>query len=398
MQAPTRPVLYILLALLTLPAAGALAQSEREQMEALMTAPPRETRVPEGVVATPMELSFGKPAIEVMINGRGPFKLLVDTGASPTLILNSDLAAELGLESIGTSAVGDPTDPEAIEVQVMHVDSVGLGAAWFGEMDAIAWDRSTLYSGEDAPRGIVGFPMFRDVLVTFDYPAGEMRVERGALRPGAHVVEYTAPNGIPNIPFSIGGESHVAMLDSGSMGALMLPRELGERLELTSPMTEIGRARTVNSEFAIYAADYAGSISIAGHDIVAESLTFFDLLPTPNIGSQVLGQFAVTFDQEHQLARFERSAGAAVPIRKPKSGLGLRLANRGGGYEVAGTLPDTPAAAADLRAGDVLISVNGLGVSDLPPGDFAVEMRKPTVVLMIERDGERREVVLERDE
>lgn len=395
MQALPRTVLLVVLALCP---AGVLAQPERDAMDERMTSPPGRAEVPGGPVSVPMDMTFGKPAVEVMINGRGPYKLLVDTGAAPTLILNSDLAEELGLERIGTSAVGDPTDPEAIEVEVMGVESVRLGDAVFSGIDAIAWDRSMLYSGEGAPRGIIGFPLFHELLVTFDYPAGALRVEEGELREGAHVIPFTTPDGIPILPFSIGGETHDAMLDSGSMAALMLPMAFSERLELKSELEEVARARTVNSEFVIYAADYGGSMTLAGHEIVTESVTFFDLVPTPNIGSEVLGQFAVTFDQQNKLARFARPEGAAQPLTKPRGGLGLMLGRRGESYVVSGTVPGSPASEVDLEEGDVLVAVNGHAVSDLPPGDFAVEMRRETVALTVERDGERREVVIEQRE
>jgi hypothetical protein len=371
------------------------AVSQPENQTQIET-PPLASRLPDGPADVPMEMSYGKPAVEVLINGRGPFLLLVDTGASPTLILNSDLASELGLKSTGTSNVGDPLDPEAIEVQVMHVDSLELGGAAFSDIKTISWDRSTLYSGDGAPRGIIGFPLFRDVLVTFDYPNGTMRVEKGNLHAGEHVVEFSVPNGIPNIPFTIEGEAHVAHIDSGSMGALMLPMHFSEGLALASAPAEVGHARTVNSEFTIYAADYGGSITLAGHEIKAESLTFTDLMPMPNIGSQVLNMFAVTFDQDRMLARFDRNEATPTTIKRQRGGLGIKLGKRGSDYVVAGTLPDSPAAAADLREGDVLNEVNGLKIADLAPGDFAVEMRKPTVELTIEREGEQRKVRLKR--
>lgn len=374
---------------------AAAAQPESQER---MSTPPGATALPPGPVEVAMDMSYGKPAVEVMINGRGPFKLLVDTGASPTLILNSDLAEELGLEITGASNVGDPIDPEAIEVQMMRVDSVDLGGAVFSGVETISWDRGTLYSGEGAPRGILGFPLFRDVLVTFDYPRGVLGVAGGRLEPGAHVVEYEATDGIPNIPITIAGLTQAAHLDSGSMAAVMLPMSFAESLDLASEPTEVGRARTVNSDFPIYAADYAGSVTVAGHEVRAESLMFSDVLPRPNIGSQVLGLFAVTFDQERKLARFERDGSAPARIQKPHGSLGLKLGKRGEDYIVAGTIPDTPAAAADLREGDVLVAVNGKPIEDLPPGDLAVEMRKPTVELTIDRGGEERTVKIVRGE
>ena len=385
-------------ALITLVACVALAGAQPEDPEPMLT-PPDSVRLPGSPAEVAMDMSFGKPAVEVMIDGRGPFKLLVDTGASPTLILNNDLADELGLEPVGKSAVGDPTNPRAIEVERVRVASVELGGATFGGIEAISWDRSTMYSGEGTPRGIIGFPLFRDVLVTFDYPGGVMRVEGGELEAGQHVIEYDDGRmGVPEIPFEVGGLSLVAHLDSGSMGAVVLPKQLADGLDLAGEPREIARARTANSEFPIYAADYGGSIKLAGHDIRTEQLMFNEVIPDPNIGSHVLAQFAVTFDQQHKLVRFARSDEGRATVSRQRGGLGIMLGRRGEDLVVSGTVPESPASVAGLREGDVLVAVNGKTVRGLPSGDLAVEMRKPAVELTVNRDGRPHTVTLTRDD
>lgn len=45
------------------------------------------------------------PCCTVMIDGKGPYRLIVDTGGSVTLSLNSSVIEELGLKSMGTSSV-----------------------------------------------------------------------------------------------------------------------------------------------------------------------------------------------------------------------------------------------------------------------------------------------------
>jgi membrane-associated protease RseP (regulator of RpoE activity) len=170
-----------------------------------------------------------------------------------------------------------------------------------------------------------------------------------------------------------------------------------DAVPLASPLREIGRGRTVNSEFAVYAADFKGTAAIAGYPIQTSTLGFMEVLSEPNVGSEVLKNLAVTFDQRHALARFDLPAGSALRVERPRDGLGLRLGRAGSDYVVAGTDPDTPAAAAGFQEGDRLVAVNGKTIADLPPGDFAAEMRKPVVVLTIDRDGSPREVTLRRE-
>ena len=390
----------LLLVVLALPGGLATAADELvdDAADEAMSGPPASVRLPGGPVTTPMGMDFKKPAIEVTINGRGPFKLLVDTGASPALILNADLAAELGLERIGTGHVGDPSNPRAVEVALHPVQSFTIGGATFSDFTAIAWDRSTLYSGDDAPRGVVGFPLFHDVLVTFDYPGSQMRLAKGNLERGDHVVPFTSPMGVPEVPIEIGGKQYDAHLDSGSMAALMLPLELQDEVPIDGPPKEVGRARTVNSEFAIYTADFSGKTSIAGHPIETPTLSFVEIISSPNVGSQVLSNFAITFDQRKSLARFELPTGTTARVKRQRGGLGIQLGRRENNYVVMGTVPDSPADAADLKEGDQLVAVNGKRIADLPPGDMATEMRRNVVVLTVDRNGKSHDVTLERPE
>jgi hypothetical protein len=76
-------------------------------------------------------------------------------------------------------------------------------------------------------------------------------------------------------------------------------------------------------------------------------------------------------------------------------GITLREGDEGETF-VAGVLPDTAAAGSDLRAGDRLVEVAGKPVDDTRDVFAALEGHPPgaTISLVIERDGERRELAL----
>src|SRR5438132_9375626 len=92
--------------------------------------------VPAGGVSMPMLDFGGRPVVEVTINGKGPFRLVLDTGASVT-VLDTSLAADLGLA--GTST---------------EVDELRIGAVALARLDVFVAPISRIMNGEDVPRGV----------------------------------------------------------------------------------------------------------------------------------------------------------------------------------------------------------------------------------------------------
>src|SRR5215208_5649183 len=58
---------------------------------------PKRWEVPPGGTTVPMTLDDHQPGVELMLNGHGPYRALVDTGASPALAVTPQLARDLGL-------------------------------------------------------------------------------------------------------------------------------------------------------------------------------------------------------------------------------------------------------------------------------------------------------------
>ena len=187
--------------------------------------PPENVRPKKTTLGAPVEVPMGsmagRPTVDVMIAGKGPFRFLVDTGAGTTVI-NDDLVKELGLTVVDSTRIGDPMNPEAIRADVVQVPSMTIGDAKFETFTAASWDRGYLIrAGEtNPPRGVIGFPVFRDVLLTFDYADKKMRIAPGALpKPdGKSVIPYDAPMGIPEFTVNVGGVDVTTHLDTGSGG------------------------------------------------------------------------------------------------------------------------------------------------------------------------------------
>jgi predicted aspartyl protease len=348
------------------------------------------------VVRVPLDLDHGQPVVALMINGKGPFNFFVDSGAGGT-VFNSDLAAELGLDSVGTAQIGDPNNPGGIQAKIVHVDKLQMGGATFEDFDAVAWDRQFL-RGAAAPRGVLGFPLYRELLATYDFPNKQLVFTKGELpQPdGETVIGYRRVHNLPEVEITIGGEKVKAHLDSGSAGFLMLPAKYEGKVPVKGPVKEVGQARLAASTMTLRGAQLDGTFRFGGHDFVGPDIIFSEL-PLANCGSALLRAFAVTFDQKNERIGFAYSPGAgeAAIARSRRSPYGIRMApGEKAEANVAGVDAGSPAEKGGLLAGDRIVTVNGKAIETVPFETRREMFRQSPLILGVVRDGKNMELTL----
>jgi hypothetical protein len=120
----------------------------------------------------------GRPVVELKINGRGPYRFLLDTGAVTTVI-SDELGRELSLSppaGVQVAAVGGGTRPAIV---VIH--DLRIGDAVLQDTIAAVMPLGGLLQGEDAPRGVLSAASFPGYLLTCDYPGKLVSIKKGAL-------------------------------------------------------------------------------------------------------------------------------------------------------------------------------------------------------------------------
>jgi predicted aspartyl protease len=360
----------------------------------------RKTTLKEAV-AVPMDVASGRPAIDVMIGGKGPFRFVVDTGASHTVI-NTDLATELGLKSKGKTQLGDPMNPHAIDAEIVELPSLEIGGARFEGVQAAAWDQGSVL-GRDGPRGVLGFPVFHDVLLTFDYVDKQMRLTNGKLgkADGKSVLDYRSPNGIPAFTISVGGTKLEADLDTGSGGYLSVPKGEQDKLKFAGPLQVVGRARTVNTEMVLRGAQLDGAFEIGQFKVDNPFIMISDELPHANVGSRALAPFALTFDQRASVVRFEQKGPLVAPPAPGKgqahgpspSGLAFGVVP-GSEVTVAEVAPGSPGEKAGLKAGDQVVKINDIAIAALDEDALRKQLRTSPLKLTLQSGETTRDVTV----
>jgi CubicO group peptidase (beta-lactamase class C family) len=268
---------------------------------------PERTSVPAAGVEVEMGRILHLPAVNVMINGQGPFRFALDTGAAGSARIDSAVAAKLGLEKIGQARSGDPSGLNMHVMDLVRIGTLEIGGARFEGMSAAVHSSNERRLAEEAD-GILGFALFKNCLLTLDYPANRLRVDRGELPApnGGDVIAFTSEQGIPLVRLRVDSLTVDAHVDAGSMGGLSLPIALAEKLPLASPLRTVGRGRTVSNEFEIKAAELNGTASLGGQEFSHPTIDFQPIFPFANVGSRVLRDFRVTFDQKNGRMRLTR--------------------------------------------------------------------------------------------
>jgi hypothetical protein len=247
-----------------------------------------------------------RPAVEVMVNGQGPYLFLIDTGAAGQMRADTSLVERLGLPVLGDIEINDGSAAPSRAVRNVGIDSLAMGPLVFRRLSG----PSRSYNGSGPGRkidGIIGFDLLSDCLLTLDYARNRVVIAPGSLsRTGRNVIPFDRSSGSPGVTVMIGGVQVHADLDSGSNQGFSLPASLTSRLTLTAAPRLRGHAQSANTRFPINVAPIAETIRIGGLSWLAPEVMLTEAFDFVNIGSEVLGDVSLTFDQRQGLVRLTR--------------------------------------------------------------------------------------------
>jgi len=253
----------------------------------------------------PMESHRGLPIIDVFVNGLGPFRFGVDTGAMDPIVLSESLVDSLGSAGADTTVTG--SDGHLFRDRGRLVGSVGIGDATFPGSPARSHDFGPMALPVD---GILGFPFFRDHLLTLDYPAGRLRINSAAppAVDGAAILPFeTHPTGLATLEMTVDGEPLTALLDTGNMAAAFyLPGSLVSRLERVAGSGGSRQARTAGGEISLEETRLAGEIHLGPMVFERPVVVFGETFSLGNVGGLAFADCAVSIDQARGHLRIVR--------------------------------------------------------------------------------------------
>jgi hypothetical protein len=172
---------------------------------------------PEPLFAAPTRLDrIGRVMTHVMVNGKGPFRFVIDTGASrstlaPHLAKALDLKPSVGRNVMLNGVTG------AAEVTTVAVDSLEIGALRFVKQDLPVIFTSIMGNAD----GILGVAGFQDQRIDVDFKRDRVSVmESNGRRPHYSMVTARATrntNGLMIVDVRVGRHIRAkAVIDTGA--------------------------------------------------------------------------------------------------------------------------------------------------------------------------------------
>ncbi|WP_460831176.1 aspartyl protease family protein [Lysobacter humi (ex Lee et al. 2017)] len=206
----------------------------------------------------PFETVDSRIYVAVQVDGRGPFRFAVDTGASGTARADARLAAALGAARGAGASTSDGVRTAAVDTTRLR--SIALDGLVRDELDVITRDYAGRVSAAARFDGILARDFFADGLLVIDYRARRLRFSRGTgLAPdAADALPYERAF---RIPVTIGDMPAIAQLDTGADVALVLPRALYDRVA-NAPLKAAGGATLANGRIETQRARLAGPVRI----------------------------------------------------------------------------------------------------------------------------------------
>ena len=349
----------------TLDPPGAEAALARPQTQ------PADFSMLDGKTSTsiPVSLSENHVYLDVMLNGKGPYHFIFDTGGAN--IVDPAVAKEIGAFGSGSlagSGVGSATENFSFaNVAKMQVGDAVLTNQLFG----VAPTRQGFGVSAGRPvDGLIGWEVLARYVTTFDYAnkTVTLSLPGSATEPAnAQVVPFVFYGTQPQIACTIDGIPAECAIDTGARDTIsfMGPFTSAHRQIIPATLTApgvngfgvggpaIGRLGRVAS---VGIGEVTLTNLVADYSVQTQG-AFAAPFVAANIGGNLLRRFTITFDYRNATMALVPNATLHEPDVYERSG--LFLIRHAGSTVVVDARPGTPAASAGIAKGDVIVSIDG---------------------------------------
>ncbi|WP_444929150.1 aspartyl protease family protein [Microbulbifer sp. SSSA002] len=248
------------------------------------------------IVRTPFEVIDGRIYVQVSVNGSGPFRFAVDTGASGMGRADSSLVSKLGLtiESQRNNSDGITVT----KTDVTQFDSLQVDKLVRNNIKVLTRDYSSNKPPKEKFFGIVGRDFFEDGLVIIDYPTKMLYFTTLlTLSQEEGILQYERAF---RIPVSIGSLQTTGNLDTGANVTFVLPQSMYTKL--SSKATEKTAVGTLsNTKIRMERASIHGPLKMGNVTASDIEVLISERYPELLIGAHALQDMTILIDQRSKL-------------------------------------------------------------------------------------------------
>jgi hypothetical protein len=322
---------------------------------------PGRTTLGSKLITVPTKAVGSYLIVEAKWDRSGPYHFLIDTGSSVTLVTPAfakRYAARDALPFDAPRVRVASADGNTTELLPTTVSRISLGDARFDDVPVLIYDCATLSAHLGVKiDGILGFPFFRETLLTLDYPHTRVLLQstrNTALIPGV-ALPFNDNSKTPLISVRLGDRSLVALIDSGSDAPLSLNPVGLDPSYATTPRTG-STVGTLTGDRPQKIGRLSDTLSIGDYSLPRPLVDLSDELSA--LGGGILKNFSVTFDQAHDRVYFQRDTHDPITLPARRSA-GVSFTKTPAYWRIAGVIPQSPADDAGIKPGDLLTHING---------------------------------------
>ena len=360
------------------------------------------------VAELPSELITNLHVVVGSINGSEPLALIVDTGASASVIDRSR-AQQLGL------ATGQSEDARtgggSVEAAQIQNATLRLGEIEIPNLSLYAIDLTPLRAGLDLRiDGIIGYDLFNRYIVELDYvtPAVRLRDQSDDPPSGSITVPIQIREQLPLMELQVtsaNGRRGTGLVefDTGQTGGLTLTQEFVDRNGLLGPAQPTLAISTgallpgqVSAKVARFGYVRIGNINVNAPlaNITSQEDAGVGDDVAGLLGGEILKRFTVFIDYSRQQIKLTPGNELNAPIEFDMTG--MSLAAVGQGFRVRTIIDGSPAAEAGIAAGDVITAIDGRPAGEMKLAEVRqlARVEGSAMRLTVTRDGAPREIVL----
>lgn len=338
-----------LAAILVASAPASAQQLTPEQLESVRRGA-ASVHVPDSGVVVPLIGRPDIPMVDVELNGRGPYRFLLDLGSN-VVIVRRDVADDAGLYLV--------LEREGADVMTAHEMTIGdarFRDVWLGAYDELDVD------------GVVGYNILRGTGIVLDYPARRLRL--GPLHlPAAGsdgVLAYDVHGRMPYVRGRIGERDVLLNFDTGASNYIVFPAFMADSLPLDgTPVPGPVLFNNQTGSIRVLVGRLSEDLIVGTHVIERPAVLFDPDVEDAWLGSAILADARLELDTKRLVLRLRSDSPLAASAWRT---LGLRL----GPYDpssatrpVTDVIPGSPADDVPITVGDSVVSIADVPAAEL---------------------------------
>ncbi|MFX0203587.1 MAG: aspartyl protease family protein [Candidatus Hodarchaeota archaeon] len=281
---------------------------------------PFQTSLDEAIIKIPFKIPDKHIFLQATVNRERTVWFVLDTGMGG-VVLSKRIAKKMDIPFSKNTARFIGPSGKAYFSPLLRVNSLKVGGATFNGFDAIPLDLGDLRRNlQHEVDGILGFPLFANILLTIDYPQQTIFLQKGRLpERGKEIFSYYLGGYIPYLPIPWKDTTVLAVIDTGSDSFLHLPKALAEGVSLS----DSSREKRGDIEGTYYV--LAGSLDEIqiGQYLISHPRIYLTERSKGILGFVFLQHFVITFDQLQKKVRISKPSATRKKIEIYKDALSV---------------------------------------------------------------------------